>query len=266
MQELSSKKARRLQVILSTLETKSTVRIGELANLLKVSTETIRRDLQELENAGKINRTYGGAVHNTVREPALADRLTVAFEERERIATEALNYLGDADHIFLCGGSTAVHFARALRNNQKRDLIVLTISLSVVDELAHNPLIQVMMLPGIHDAKERIVHGPETLAAIDKYCPPLAIMSASALDSVGLSEALLVYAHNHAAMMKNAEKTLVLMESKKFGRRALTQIATWNPSLHLITNEAPNEQINTALTKAGANCSVVTQNSDQNAS
>lgn len=252
MQQNGSKKDRRHQVILDTLETNSAVRIGELAGMLGVSAETIRRDLQELEDKGEICRTYGGAVRNLVAEPILAERLTVNYEERKRVTFEAVEHIGDADHIFLCGGSTAMHFARALVETLRRDLTVLTISIGVAEELSRSPHIQTMLLPGIFDAKERVVYGPETIAAIEKYHPPLTIMSASALDHLGLSEAILVYAHTHAAMIQHSERTLVMIESLKFGRRALTQIATWNPRMHLVTDTMRDERIRTAIEEAGA--------------
>lgn len=57
-----------------------------LARRLDVSTETIRRDLDELTEQGVLNRTYGGAVRSLSTEPSITERHTLFVAERERIA------------------------------------------------------------------------------------------------------------------------------------------------------------------------------------
>ncbi|MCF3594632.1 DeoR/GlpR family DNA-binding transcription regulator [Rhodobacteraceae bacterium LMO-12] len=260
MKATENKKSRRLQAILTTLESRPAARISDLAEMLEVSSETIRRDLQELEAEGEIHRTYGGAVRQVHAEPSLLERMKLNAAERSRIAKAAVSYLGDAGHIFIGGGSTAVHFSRALSQNMDRQIIAITISFSVAEELGRNPNIQVVMLPGIFDPKERIVHGPETLAGIERFRASITIISASAADYVGLSEGILNYAHSHAAMIENADKTLILMESQKFGRRALSQISSWSERNHLLTDRAPTDEIQTAIARAGARIDILPPN------
>ena len=69
-----SKKTRRQDLLLSVLEKNASIRVNELADQLDVSTETVRRDLSELDRTGQIKRTYGGAVRTKSFEPALEER------------------------------------------------------------------------------------------------------------------------------------------------------------------------------------------------
>jgi DeoR/GlpR family transcriptional regulator of sugar metabolism len=134
-----SKKSARHQRILDVLEINPTIRVNALATDLGVSTETVRRDLAELDKTGRIRRTYGGAVRTKTFEPALAERLKLHVQERERIARHAVTLLADVRSLFIGGGATTMHFARALRSVD-HPLTVLTPSLSIAMELASNPL------------------------------------------------------------------------------------------------------------------------------
>ena len=85
-----SKKTNRQNRILNQLEVNPRIRVNEMAEDLGVSTETVRRDLAELDGAGRIQRTYGGAVSIKTFEPALAERSTLHVGPRERIAKMAV--------------------------------------------------------------------------------------------------------------------------------------------------------------------------------
>ena len=230
-----SKKSARHSRILDVLEINPTIRVNALAAELDVSTETVRRDLAELDETGRIKRTYGGAVRTTAFEPALAERLKLNVQERERVARHAVTLLADVQSLFIGGGATTLHFARALRSID-HPLTVLTPALNIAIELAGNPLIEVMSLPGVVEPKERLVHGAETLKAISQFRAQIAVVGASALDQAGVSEALLSAAQVYAAMIGSADRTLVLADRSKFGKRSLQLITGWNPNTTLLAD------------------------------
>jgi len=251
-----SKKVIRQEHILAALEANPARRVNELSQELGVSSETIRRDLSELDQAGKISRTYGGAVRSSlVLEPALAVRIKTQVKERQRIAKEALAHLGAANSLFISGGATALHFARLLRTIT-RPMVVITPAYSVAIALAPNPLIQVIQLPGVVNGEEGLVCGPETIAAIERFRAPVAVLSASGIDASGLSEALPAAAQIYTAMITHAERTLMLADATKFNKRALCALCTWGRHLHLITDAIPPERLLTAIRGAGAAVSV----------
>jgi DeoR/GlpR family transcriptional regulator of sugar metabolism len=173
-----SKKTRRQDLLLSVLEKNASIRVNELADQLDVSTETVRRDLSELDRTGQIKRTYGGAVRTKSFEPALEERLTQHIAAREKIAHMAVEYVGNSNSLFIGGGATTLLFARALRQT-RRQLTVLTPSFSIAMELSTNPTIEVMSLPGIVEPEEGVVSGGETLESIAKFRTKLAVVGAS---------------------------------------------------------------------------------------
>src|ERR1700722_8016509 len=90
-------KSQRHSRIVEELRRAPTIRVNELSELLRVSTETIRRDLGELDSRGLLNRTYGGAVLPIAAEPALSERESLMVTERKRIAAAAVGYVQGND-------------------------------------------------------------------------------------------------------------------------------------------------------------------------
>jgi DeoR/GlpR family transcriptional regulator of sugar metabolism len=246
-----SKKAKRQEQILKALELDPAMRVNDLARRLDVSQETVRRDLSELDDSGRIKRTYGGAIRATRFEPHLAERLQLHIKERERIAQKAVELLGDHESLFVGGGSTTFHFARALKSIDRR-LTVLTPSFGIATELASNTKIEVLFLPGQVEPREGLVHGPETLEYIGRYRTPLAVVGATAVDEEGVSEALLSSARVYQAMVQSADRTFVLADSSKMGGRSLRVVLKWNPNVDLLTDTQPSDSIRQAAEDAGA--------------
>lgn len=246
-----SKKTQRHDQILSILEVNPSIRVAEMADELGVSSETVRRDLTELDNSGRIKRTYGGAVRTKAFEPALAERLQLHIRARERIARHAVERIGDAGSLFIGGGATTLHFARALRGID-RQLTVLTPAFSIATELSVNPLIQVMSLPGVVEPREGLVYGSQTTECIKQFRAPIAVTGASGVDESGVSEALLHAGQVYAAMIGAADETLILADASKFGNRSLQHIIDWGPNVTLITDERPPPHLWDAIRAANA--------------
>lgn len=246
-----SKKSARHAHILALLDANPLLRVNELAAEMNVSSETIRRDLNDLEETGRIARTYGGAIRSHAFEPALTERLKLYVPERQRIAREAVGRLGETEVLFIGGGATTLHFARALRAIKRR-INVITPAFAIANELATNPLIQVMALPGMVEPKEGLVHGTETLAAIRKYRPPLAVIGASGISSDGVSEALMNAAEVYSAIISNSEETMILADASKFNHRALQVISQWAPYCTLLCDTPPDAALDAAIREGGA--------------
>ncbi|WP_198686883.1 DeoR/GlpR family DNA-binding transcription regulator [Pontibaca salina] len=246
-----SKKERRQDQILEALDRNPAMRVSELADTLNVSSETIRRDLTHLDATGRINRTYGGAVRGQVSEPHLAERLSHHIAARQAIARKAIDLVQDAETIFVGGGATTLHFARALRSTTRR-LTVLTPAHRVASELSENANIQIMCLPGLFDGKEGLVTGPETLAAIQRFHIPIAFMGASGVDSGGVSEAMLGPSEVYRAMIECSQTVYILADQSKFDCRSLKYITGWTEGIHLVTDANPGADLLNKLKTGGA--------------
>src|SRR5918996_452274 len=98
----------RKQRILTALHRTPAVRVSELSRALRVSTASIRRDLSDLERAGLLKRTHGGAVtpRLAVLEPSLAEKEDRYQREKAAIGAVASEFIENGDTIFLDAGST----------------------------------------------------------------------------------------------------------------------------------------------------------------
>ena len=134
---MSRKKDTRQRAILDQLAVSPTMRVGRLAETLDVTTETIRRDLEELAAQGMIARTYGGAMLRQPAEPALSERHLELVEERAAIGQSALSYLAEARVIMLGSGATTTQLAKFIAI-EMHGLTVIAHSVSV-DALLNLP-------------------------------------------------------------------------------------------------------------------------------
>jgi len=149
-------KQERLQIIMRHLEEHGRVSVNELSDQFQVSVMTVRRDLQELENSGWIERTHGGAVLSIRQkyriEPPTLGRISSMAEEKRLIAKAASNLVGKDEMFFLGAGSSTLYVARELINRE--DITIVTNSLLILHELAMNGKMTVIAVGGFLRRKE----------------------------------------------------------------------------------------------------------------
>lgn len=147
--------------ILARARSDGRVDVSDIAADLAVAPETVRRDLRLLEQHGLVRRTHGGAypVESAGFETDLANRATLRVPEKRRIATAAVELLGDAETIFIDEGFGPQLVAEALPPG--RPLTVITASIPVASHLATKPETTVYLLGGR-------VRG-RTLATVDHW-------------------------------------------------------------------------------------------------
>lgn len=237
--------------IVAELRAIPSMRVMDLASLLEVSTETVRRDLTELSERGLINRTYGGAMRPVAFEPGLAEREPLMVAERERIAAAAIRLVEPNDILMIGGGATTLHFARRLAV-ELNHLTVITHAFSVAMALASNPLHKVLMLPGQYDGREGLIHGPDTIDALQRFRANRAFLGASGLTAEGPSDAGVGPGLIYGAMMRRAAQTAILADHSKFDRPSLSVYGGWSASTTLITDTAPDGELAAALSAAQA--------------
>ena len=106
----------RRELIRSLVRDEGIVRVEDLRQNLKVSVATIRRDLEILEENGRLQRVHGGAVtmENRLEEAVFDDKTNQASKEKSRIADEACKLISTGDSVYLDGGSTTLGLARLL--------------------------------------------------------------------------------------------------------------------------------------------------------
>jgi DeoR/GlpR family transcriptional regulator of sugar metabolism len=236
--------------IISQLTAAPTLRASELAAVLGVSGETIRRDLMELQEQKLINRTYGGASRPFALEPALTDRRAVMIAEREAIAAAIVDLILPNEVLMLGAGATTFHVARQLAS-RARDITVITHDYAIAAALAVNTTIRVLCCPGRYHPTEGYVFGTQTIASINSYEVNRAIVGATGIGARGINDADDEAGAIYGAMAKRAAEAIVVADHTKFEQRALTVFAHWADIDRLVTDRQPEGALATALREAG---------------
>lgn len=247
---MSRNKSARQRKILLELSQSPSLRVNELARRLSVSSETIRRDLDALDEDGLIDRTYGGAIRRLSAEPALNERLGQLVPEREAIARAAIPHLAKARHIMLGSGATTVHLARRIAIEMK-DITVVTHSFGVASALALNPTIEVVMVPGRYHASEGAQHGAEAIQFLGTLHSDCAVLGASGLSEEGPSDALLDAGSVYATMVQRAAHSVIVADASKFNLAFPSAWAPWSRLDLLVTNQQPDSSLSEAIADAG---------------
>jgi len=236
--------------IVDALSTAPSLRVNDLSVRLSVSTETVRRDLAELEEAGKINRTYGGAMRLVQQEPGLAVREALMLPERARIAEAAVHLVECGEILAIGGGATTLHFAKKLAGARDH-LTVITHAFSIATALAANSTHKVLMLPGQYDGREGLIHGPDTIDALARFHVKKAFLGASGLTVDGPNDAGLAAGLTYGAMMRCAGQTVIVADHTKFEKPSLRVYGAWSSATTLITDMHPSGGLAVALAIAG---------------
>lgn len=244
-------KQKRQGAIIAELRASPAIRIGELALEHDVSTETIRRDLDELSAAGLINRTYGGATGTPVSaEPLYDDRYRANIPQRVELAKAAVPLIKNGDTLMIDAGSTTVFVAKRLAA-ELSNLTVITTGFGVASALATNPTIRVRMCPGEFDPGDGGVHGHDTISYLERFNVSHAIIGASRLDKDGPSDFNSASVWIKRTMFKQAANSILVMDSSKFDQKAFEHVCSLDQLSHLVTDTAPPATLAKSLEQSG---------------
>lgn len=237
------KKTERQTLIVKRLEVSPAIRISELAADIGVSTETIRRDLAELEEQGLISRTYGGAARPLSAGSEVREREAVSVSSRQYddIARVAATHVHNGDTLLIGSGAAATRVAVHLAS-VRRDLTVFTDCVNVAGALSVNPHVRVHLCPGLYHDKECCVYGPETLLYLKNIYATLAILGASGLTEDGPNNADFDIAQTYLLMSERAGSTIVVADHSTISQQSVCTYMPWHNADFLIMDQAPYDE------------------------
>lgn len=205
--------------ILETAKRERTVRTQELAAHLKVTEETVRRDLDSLSRQGLLRRTHGGAADVSIMldELSQSDRETRQADEKSVIAKLAAKHIKDNETIMLDASSTALELARHLPSG--KSLRVVTYAHSVVEKLAIRSDIELVLLGGTYEAKGRRFRGMLTEMGIRALRIDRFFFSGGGYhETRGIGEPSAEEARLKATIIAHADWKCAIMDYTKLGR------------------------------------------------
>ncbi|MCE9613932.1 MAG: DeoR/GlpR family DNA-binding transcription regulator [Lentisphaerae bacterium] len=227
----------RRQRILEALAGKAEVGVSELVARCRVTDMTIRRDLAQLEQQGRLTRTHGGAMLAAPAMVAFAfqRRQQVHLAEKTAIAREAARLIQPGMTVILDTGTTTLEVARHLGGVP--GLKVLTSSLAIASALLAHPDLELVLLGGTVSAHSPDLTGLLTEDNLASFRADLAVIGADAADARGLYTSSQPIARVSRAMIANAARTVLVADSSKFGKTAFTRFAGWRQIHQLVTDD-----------------------------
>jgi len=228
------------------------VEVTAIAEELKVTTETVRRDLTALERHGILRRVHGGAIpiERLGFEPELAARDAVLTEEKERIALLALAELPEEGSILLDAGTTTARLADALPAD--RELVVVTNSLPIAMSLSVRPNITVLMIGGRVRGRTQASVDAWALQALANTFVDVAFIGANGISPErGLTTPDTTESAVKRAMIRAARRAVVLADHTKIGQDHLSRFAELDEIDTLITDSGLDAQLADELRAQG---------------
>lgn len=224
--------------------------LPELAETLRVSESTIRRDLDHLEEAGSAKRTHGGVFYAGPAPslPHFVERQPAEWDKKQRVAAAALQLIEDGDTLLLDGGSTTYEVARLLVG---RSLQVVTNSLPVANLFASNANHDLVMVGGFVYPRTGVALGPYSNEMLERLSVRRTILSVSGINERGFFNNNLLLVETERAMMHAADEVIVVADSTKFGRQSLALLCPLASIQHLVVDDGISPDWQRKITDAG---------------
>lgn len=226
----------RREVLAGWLQSGRYLPLDEICRKLSVSEATARRDLAELEEAGRIRRTPGGALAEySQRFPTFSERLKKETVEKQGLARQVLPYLLSGFIIYIDGGTSPFFLARILPEARIPGLRVVTNSLPVVEYLAGTG-VSLHVPGGDLVPRQSLLVGEKAEQALEKRRFDVAILGAEAVNRRGIWNSTPAVVSLQKAAMRRARTSFVLVTSSKLGHETKTFLCGWDRPFRLITD------------------------------
>ncbi|MBQ3549310.1 MAG: DeoR/GlpR transcriptional regulator [Oscillospiraceae bacterium] len=206
----------RHDIIIQMLSAQDAVTIPELMNTFGVSIETVRRDLNTLEQQKRIRKVYGGAIlYDRVGITSeVSQRMTENITEKMAIGQKCAELVNDGDTLYLGPGTTVLHAVKYLR--EKKNLTIITNSLHAATELLQSDA-TIFFIGG--RLSKSSAHTEQTTDRYwDQFCPPKAIVGASGIsNNFGVTDFGIGESQIMNDLLSRAANIIVLADNSKFG-------------------------------------------------
>lgn len=231
--------------ILNHLEMEGKVQVLHLSELLSVSTETVRRDLDRLEKEGKLRKVYGGAVKMRMElvEPPFLRRTQMMKKEKAAIGKAAASLVQEGETIMLDNSTTTIEILPYLKDYTNVTLITHSVPvLNLAMELFGG---RIIFLGGEVNVEYKAATGVLTDQMLDQFKVNKAFISVGGISLAdGITDFHLAEAVISRKMMQRAEEAILVADHSKFGMSTFARVAKLDEISMLITDAGcPKEWI-----------------------
>ncbi|NGF57225.1 DeoR/GlpR transcriptional regulator [Parapusillimonas sp. SGNA-6] len=212
----------------------------DLSLQLNVSEDTIRRDLNELAENGKLIKVYGGALSKSFQFP-FQNGDVYAKEGKKEIAGKAISLLQSGMTVLIGGGTTMIELARLIPNDLQCTFF--TISPLVALELAEKENLEVILLGGKLSRNTNIVTGSQVINELSDLRVDLCLLGTNSLSiEEGITDSDWEVVQIKRAMIKCSKSLAILSIVEKLNSNQKMRVAPLKEVTYLITDMDPKDR------------------------
>jgi DeoR/GlpR family transcriptional regulator of sugar metabolism len=232
-------KKERHNIIMRQINLHNRVLSSDLVELLNVSEDTIRRDLQELADNNLLTKVHGGALSKSYQS-SFDDSTVYAKDAKIIIAKKAISLIKDGMVVLTGGGTSILELVKQLPEHLQATFV--TISPLVAVELAKYEKIEVILIGGLFSKTSQISYGGHVISQLADIKADLCLLGTSAMHPIdGLTDTDWEINQLKKAMMASAKNTAILCISEKLGISMRLKVASPENISYLIT-EIDNDE------------------------
>lgn len=248
----------RHQEIIRRINKQGQIKVQDLCDDFKVSPVTARKDLKLLEEKGLLYRMHGGA---TLNNPYATDRHVnekekIHLSEKTKIGAVAASMITANDSILIASGTTVYYMAKHIKPQE--NLTVITSALNVALELNEHLEIEVILLGGVLRKRSSSVTGIYAENNLSDFSCSKLFLGVDGIDlEFGLTTTNVMEAHLNREMINVSQKTIVLADSTKFGKRGFGRICGFDVIDEIITDSGISDFTRKTLEDMGIKVTIV---------
>lgn len=232
-------KKERQAYILHQVNLHNKVLSASLCAEIQVSEDTIRRDLQELSDEGKIIKVHGGALSHSFNEMSFPVHGVYSQNQKKIIAQKAISLIDNGMFILTSGGTTIIEMARSLPPQLKATFI--TGSIPAVLEYMQHPNVDVIMIGDKISKNSKITVGSEAIAKIRQIKADICFLGTNAIDlHHGITDNDWEVVQLKKAMIESSKKVVSLAIAEKINTVQPIQVCAMK-DIDLMITELPAE-------------------------
>lgn len=238
--------------ILASVRSRGACSIVELAAELRVSDETIRRNIKPLVREGLVEKVHGGIVLSQKQEPEppFEKRMQEQVEAKQQISSRVAAIIADGDSIMLDTGSTTAYVARAL--DAHRNLSVVTNCTEIARTLAREPSNRVHLCGGALRADDWATFGSAAIDFVRQFHVNYAILSIGGVTDQGsFMDYHLEEAEFSRAVIEQAKQVIVVADHSKFGNPNFIKVCDFDAVDMVVVDRPPPPPMRAAFDEAG---------------
>lgn len=238
--------------ILSILEERPAVSVGDLAVELGVSVGTIRRDLTQLQQDGQLRRVHGGAFAAIQGEGGFRWRTCLSIKRKRAVGKAAAELIHPGSVVFIDGGTTTEALLPYLSG--KTSLTVVTCGLNIATGLLRIPYINTIILGGSLHAESRTVIGPLPVEQMDAFGLrfDVAVISTAGISAEhGATNRMLERLPLKQKVLQSCERSILVSDSSKLSKVYLGRVAPLLSFTHCLIDDNLTAEQREKLSAAG---------------